>query len=456
MAKAITLIFDIGKTNKKLFLFDENLCEVYQEYTQFEEIEDDDGFSCEDLNSLTKWIIESTRKILNNPEYNVRAINFSAYGASMVHLDEKGNLVSPFYNYLKPFPEDLREEFFESYHGQDNFSLITASPYLGFLNSGLPLYYLKYRKPNIYKNVYKSVHFPQYLSSLFTGKQVSDYTSLGCHTGLWDFRNNRYAHWVKKEGFDRHLPPLEHTSKVFQTNINGKRINVGIGVHDSSAALIPYILGTEDPFVLVSTGTWNICMNFFNDLELTKSELRNDCLNFLGAKGQSIKTSRLFLGQELKEQALKLELHFNQEKGSYKRISFDASFEHSNTTNRLLFSYNHLKPERFGFEETLETDYSQFDNFGQAYHRLMYELTEIQIASLKLAIGASEIKTIYIDGGFTNNELFIRMLSVKLPEYNIYLSELAMGSALGAAILVNNTTISSNSLLRKVGLKRVS
>jgi hypothetical protein len=29
MAQAVTLIFDIIKTNKKLFLFDENLAEVY-------------------------------------------------------------------------------------------------------------------------------------------------------------------------------------------------------------------------------------------------------------------------------------------------------------------------------------------------------------------------------------------------------------------------------------------
>ena len=39
----VTAIFDIGKTNKKFFLFDDDLKEVHQEYQQFDLIEDDDG-----------------------------------------------------------------------------------------------------------------------------------------------------------------------------------------------------------------------------------------------------------------------------------------------------------------------------------------------------------------------------------------------------------------------------
>jgi sugar (pentulose or hexulose) kinase len=454
MAQTVTLIFDIGKTNKKLFLFDEHLAEVYQEYKQFEEIEDDEGFPCEDLNSITKWILDCTHKILDNSDYEVKAINFSAYGASMVHLDENNELISPFYNYLKPFPKNLHQQFFDKYHGEANFSVITGSPSLGFLNSGLQLYYLKYAKPELFKKLHTSLHFPQYISSLLTKKLVSDYTSLGCHTGLWDFRNNQYAHWVTEEGLDKYLPSLEQTSKVFQTSLNNKMINVGIGVHDSSAALIPYIQNSSEPFVLISTGTWSICMNLFNDRELTKSELEDDCLNFLGIKGHSIKASRLFLGQELKEQAIALESHFQQKKGSYKSVPFDHSFVPLTTSEKkLLFSYHHLKPSRFGFKESRASQYELFENFYQAYHQLIHELTEIQITSLKLAIGASKIKDIYIDGGFADNELFIQMLCAKLPDFNIYSSSFALGSALGAALLVNFRMLPADFLKNNYRLK---
>ena len=41
--KKVTLIFDIGQTNKKCFLFDENYQEVYKRYQKFPEIKDKDG-----------------------------------------------------------------------------------------------------------------------------------------------------------------------------------------------------------------------------------------------------------------------------------------------------------------------------------------------------------------------------------------------------------------------------
>ncbi|MFY0653361.1 MAG: sugar kinase [Cyclobacteriaceae bacterium] len=442
MAQTVTLVFDIGKTNKKLFLFNENLSEVYHEYIRFDEIPDDEGYMSEDLPSLSKWIKESTDKILNNPDYDVKAINFSTYGASMVHVDQEGNVIAPFYNYTKPFPDDLKKEFFEKYHGEDNFSVITASPSLGFLNSGLQLYYLKYKKPELYKKLYKSLHFPQYVSLLLTGKFACEYTSLGCHTGLWDFRNNTYSHWVVEEGFEQFMAPTEQTSKVFQVKLNGKLINVGVGVHDSSSALVPYIQTAVDPFVLISTGTWSIAMNFFNDRELTKSELQLDCLNFLGIKGHSIKASRLFLGQEIREQAMLLGEQYNCEYHRYKTVDYDDQFKPLNADSKqLMFKYNHLRAERFGFKEPAATDYSQFKDFDEAYHQLMHELTELQVASLQLCIGASEIKDVYIDGGFSENELFTQMLTEKLPQYDIYSTDFALGSALGAALLVNLRTL---------------
>ncbi|MDP4679185.1 MAG: carbohydrate kinase, partial [Cyclobacteriaceae bacterium] len=65
MAQTVTLIFDIGKTNKKLFIFDENLNEISHEYIRFDEIPDDEGFMSEDLNALTQWIKDSTNIILS-------------------------------------------------------------------------------------------------------------------------------------------------------------------------------------------------------------------------------------------------------------------------------------------------------------------------------------------------------------------------------------------------------
>jgi L-fuculokinase len=48
----VIAIFDVGKTNKKLFLFDENYNIVFERSARFFETTDEDGFPCENLESL--------------------------------------------------------------------------------------------------------------------------------------------------------------------------------------------------------------------------------------------------------------------------------------------------------------------------------------------------------------------------------------------------------------------
>jgi|TARA_B110000091_G_scaffold210183_1_gene252621 sugar (pentulose or hexulose) kinase len=77
MQQKVTAVFDIGKTNKKFFLFDKNYKEVFREYTRFDEIKDEDGFPTEDLDALQKWLKDLFHRILEAQEYDNGAINFS-------------------------------------------------------------------------------------------------------------------------------------------------------------------------------------------------------------------------------------------------------------------------------------------------------------------------------------------------------------------------------------------
>ena len=56
MKLPVILIFDVGKTNKKVLLFDEQYKLLRKKVFQLEEITDEDGFPCEDVNALTKWV----------------------------------------------------------------------------------------------------------------------------------------------------------------------------------------------------------------------------------------------------------------------------------------------------------------------------------------------------------------------------------------------------------------
>ena len=90
-----TLIFDIGKTNKKAFVFDQDYRELHKIYVQFEEQQDEEGFLCDDLGSIQSWIHETVNTVLPDPNFDIRAINFSSYGASLVHIDIDGKHITP-------------------------------------------------------------------------------------------------------------------------------------------------------------------------------------------------------------------------------------------------------------------------------------------------------------------------------------------------------------------------
>jgi len=104
----VIAILDIGKTNKKSFLIDEHYRIVWEQSCRFQEVPDEDGDPCEDVKALSAWVQESLQEMLAMPQYEVKALNFSAYGASFVLTDQEGNVICPLYNYLKTYPADLR------------------------------------------------------------------------------------------------------------------------------------------------------------------------------------------------------------------------------------------------------------------------------------------------------------------------------------------------------------
>ncbi len=434
----VTAVFDIGKTNKKFFLFDENLTEVHSSYVRLEPIPDEDDFPSEPLAPLEEWMLKTFREALESPDFQIKKLNFSCHGASFVHTDAEGNPVTPLYDYLKPFPEELLSRFYEENGGKMTFCRATSSPPLAMLNSGLQLYFIKYTKPDLFKKIKHSFHFPQYLSYLFTGEMVSDYTSIGCHTGLWDYEANDYHPWVDREGIRGFFPPIVPGNTLLKTKPELGNIPCGIGVHDSSSALLPYIKQETEPFALLSTGTWAICINPSNKTKLTKKELKRDCLQFLSITGDPIKISRLFIGEEHKYQVEKLYEYYQMPLGTYKKLKFNATlFEKVKENKGKQFHFQYLKPEDYGLQHAVESSWEDIAEFNEAYYTFIHELTELQTAAIRLVVDNAPVGRLFIDGGFNANDIFVEMLRKKLPQLSIIPSDFPNGSALGAAMLVS-------------------
>ena len=451
MRQKVTAVFDIGKTNKKFFLFDKNFKEIHKEYTSFNEIKDEDGHPTEDIYALQNWLKEVFDNILKSDEFSVKAINFSTYGASFVHLDENGQIVTPLYNYTKEIDTDIVEQFYNEY-GKDKELMRTSgsSKSPGLLNSGLQLYWLKYKKPEVFEKIKYSLHLPQYLSYVFSGVPLSEFTSIGCHTILWNYETKDYQDWVYKEGINNILPPIVSTETSLNINYNGKRIKIGVGIHDSSSALLPYVRSVKKPFVLVSTGTWSISLNPFVDSPLTLEDINADCINYMRINGKPVKSSRLFLGNEYKIQIEKLSKKFGKNKDYHKTVSFNYD-----TYDKISNNFKHsFKWESF-VHKTMpnKTNYS-YDTFEYAYHHLMIELVKLQVENIERIADTQKIDRLYVDGGFSDNDIYIKLLSHYLRGMKLRTTKASLGSALGAAIAISDTKLNSKFLKKNYALKK--
>ncbi len=370
------LIFDIGKTNKKCILFDEFYRIVFEESIHLAEIKDEDGFECENLDALTKWVLDTKNKLYQDNHYIIKAIHYATYGASLVYLNDQLRPLTFLYNYLKPYEESTRK-IFEQKHGDiENICLETASPDLGNLNSGMQLFGIKYEKPQVFKNIKWVLHLPQYIHFIITGELASDITSIGCHTMLWDYRFNKYHDWVIKENFEILFP----------------QIKSNVGLHDSSAALIPYLNNFSKPFILVSTGTWCISLNPFNHTPLTNSDLSKDCLCYLSFEGSQVKSSRLFLGREYEIELDKLK---------------------TNSKNNFEFEKRH--------------------------EYLLQDIVDKQVGSINLVLGDTNVREIFVDGGFSKNVLFMKKLAKAFKNVKVFSATIPHATALGAALVLHDS-----------------
>jgi len=419
-------------------VLDESYTIIEESSEQLAETVDEDGFPCENIHSLIQWVEFSFEEVIAGFGKKIKAVNFSTYGASLVHVDEKLKPVAPLYNYLKPFPSNLSEEFYAAYGGKNNISLNTSSPALGSLNSGLQLYRIKKLQPALFEKITYSLHLPQFISSRFSREAYSELTSIGCHTALWDFSTHNYHNWVTDSGIIEKLAPIIPAEKCFQKTNNEHLIFTGVGLHDSSAALLTYLHSFSEPFLLISTGTWCISLNPFNNHPLTEEELHQDCLCYLTDSGKAVKASRLFAGKWHEEQVMKMASHFQLKPEYFSSIKYkqeilqqavkiDAT-NSAHTENTLQYEVNKLS----------SFDLNLYTSAEIAYHRFMHQLVNCQYASTDLVLQGTDIKDIYVDGGFSKNELFMQLLANIFPSKSVYAASVAQASAFGAALVIHN------------------
>jgi hypothetical protein len=185
-------------------------------------------------------------------------------------------------------------------------------------------------------------------------------------------------------------------------------------------------------------------MNPFNTEKLTAEQLDKDCLCYMSITGQPVKSSRLFLGY-LHETAVKqLTIHFKKPDDFYKKVKADRQLS--------TFLKTKFKDKKIFFKTGPDSrdlkDYInmyEFSSLEEAYHQLMNELCDLTIEAINLVLPVNdETANLYITGGFSKNELFLNLITEAFSSKLVYTSEIANGSALGAALVIAGSEPSLN------------
>jgi sugar (pentulose or hexulose) kinase len=293
-------VVDIGKTNAKLILVEAGTGDVVWgverrcgtiERSPMREL---------DVAGIEGWLLSGLASAPGKER--IRALVPVAHGAAAVLVSSSGDpLVAP--DYEDPVFETVREHYRAL---RDPFAA-TFSPFLPLgLNLGRQLYYLQQQRPEVLRSAVAILPYPQYWAWRLCSVMASEVTSLGCHSDLWQPREARFSALATTQGWNALIPPLRRAGDVLGTitpsiaRITGldPSCRVLCGIHDSNASYLCHRIGRplDEPFAVVSSGTWTVIMA--NGADLTALREERDMLANVDAQGSPVATARFMGGRE--------------------------------------------------------------------------------------------------------------------------------------------------------------
>ena len=181
----------------------------------------------------------------------------------------------------------------------------TLSPRLpAGLNLGQQLWWQRQLAPEQYEQSDWFLTYPQYWAWRFCGELAAEVSSLGSHSDLWCPMLAKPSNLAVQLGIAARLPKLRHASDVIG-HVQADRLGlpksmagtaVHCGVHDSSAAYVANCPDPAMPGVVVSTGTWVVCMGPMRDAAAL--DPARDLSGTVSVHGTPLASSRFMGGRE--------------------------------------------------------------------------------------------------------------------------------------------------------------
>jgi L-fuculokinase len=455
MAGTHVAVIDVGKTNKKVLVFDRSLKLVDSAYRGFEE-RVEGAAHLEDLSGMSAWLLDQLGTFAR--QYDIGAVSVTTHGATLVCIDKNGGLAVPPIAYTTETDKEFDDDFYRVCGDARELQKTTATAAFGLLiNAAKTLHYARTHYPEGFARIDCVLNMPQYFGYLLTGNKGAEPTYLGCHTYLLDFDARDYSVVADRLGVRDKLPPLAPNSWTVLGSVSeqaAKRTGlsrdciVTMGIHDSNSSLLPYLVKGHDNFVLNSTGTWCVAMHPTNAVSFAEDELGKLVFYNLDAFFQPVKTTIFMGGQE-----------FDTWCAAFKKVNGRGDYPGLDlercariVSERKLFIlpsvvrgtglFPHSKPRAVEGERVFALE--DIAAGGEAPAFMRNHETASAVLNMSLAIqssialgmaGYNGAGSIFTEGGFRRNATYNGALAALFPSSRVATTRLDEATAFGAAML---------------------
>jgi sugar (pentulose or hexulose) kinase len=405
-------VFDLGKTNAKLLGFGDRMGTLLFEERTAQRTILADGLRVLDYQPLFEWLKAALARV--SERRCLAGLMVSTHGCTFA-LAAGDRLAAPILDYEQPVPPEIDEQFAAV---TPPFAESFTPNLPGGLNVARHIYLRAQLAPAVFEQADAILNYPQFWNWLFTGRKVSEISSIGCHSHLWNPRTGDFSSLVARLGWRPKFPPFRRAGAILaEARIGNRSVPIHNGVHDSNAALYYYrSLGFSD-ITLVSTGTWVIAFNQACPLEAL-DETR-DMLANVTVDRVPIATARFMGGREHEAIAggspapvSRESLQRAIDRGQFALPSFAPGGPFPSSKGTL------KGPEPANAEERA--------SIATLYVALMMDVV------LDLLRSANPIM---VDGGLARNRALLGALAALRPRQRVSRNVAAEGTAMGAAAL---------------------
>ncbi|MDW6026239.1 FGGY-family carbohydrate kinase [Mesorhizobium sp. BAC0120] len=413
-------VIDIGKTNAKVVVVDLDRRAETGVRRMPNAVLRDGPYPHFDTERLWAFVLDSLAAL--NREQRIDAVSITTHGATAALIDAGGRLALPILDYEHDGPDRVAGE----YDAERPPFAETGTPRLPVgLNLGAQLFWQARTFPEDFARTASILMYPQYWAFRLTGVRANETTSLGCHTDLWGVREGHFSSLVERMGWRELMAPVRRAADRLSPILPEVAAATGLasgtpvhcGIHDSNASLLPHLIGREQPFSVVSTGTWVISMAIGGErvgLDPTRDTLVN-----VSAFGEPVPSARFMGGREF---AILVGENAPASAGDEVEAVLKSPIMLTPSIQRGSGPFPDRKSEWIGGEP----------EGGVRTAAASFYLALMTATALEL-IGAKG--PAIIEGPFAANVLFAKMLAAATAQPVISAGTSATGTSIGAALL---------------------